>query len=136
MQGNINFFVLLLQLSGKESACNLGAISAIPGLGRSPGEGNGNSVQYSCLGHPIDRGAWQATVHRVSKVLDTTQWLTNNNVNCLIKLESGGKSLDSNSSRMEKLRVSSKSEGLNELLSQKQCLGSFPDFPLFQRQAI
>ena len=50
-----------------------------------------------------------------------------------MKLESGGQSLDSNSSRMEKLRVSRKSEGLNELLSQKQCLGSFPDFPLLKR---
>ena len=41
--------------------------SSIPGLGRSPGGGNGNPLQYSCLGNPIDRGAWQATVHRVKK---------------------------------------------------------------------
>ena len=41
--------------------------SSIPGLGRSPGGGNGNPLQYSCLGNPIDRGAWQATVHRVAK---------------------------------------------------------------------
>ena len=40
---------------------------SIPGLGRSPGDGNGNSCQHSCLGTPIDRGAWQATVHGVSK---------------------------------------------------------------------
>ena len=39
----------------------------IPGLGRSPGEGNGNALQYSCLENPMDRGAWQATVHRVTK---------------------------------------------------------------------
>ena len=39
----------------------------IPGLGRSPGEGNGNPLQYSCLENPIDRGAWQATVHGVAK---------------------------------------------------------------------
>ena len=39
----------------------------IPGLGRSPGEGNGNPLQYSCLGNPMDRGAWQATVHGVTK---------------------------------------------------------------------
>ena len=38
-----------------------------PGSGRSPGEGNGNPLQYSCLGNPMDRGAWQATVHRVTK---------------------------------------------------------------------
>ena len=40
---------------------------SIPGLGRSPGEGNGNPLQYSCLGNPTDRGAWWATVHRVAK---------------------------------------------------------------------
>ena len=43
-----------------------------PGLGRSPGEGNGDPHQYSCLGNAMDRGAWQATVHRVAKELDTT----------------------------------------------------------------
>ena len=42
----------------------------IPGLGRSPREGNGNPLQYSCLGNPKDRGAWQATVHGVVKELD------------------------------------------------------------------
>ena len=40
---------------------------SIPGSGRSPGEGNGNPLQYSCLGNPMDRGAWQATVHGVTK---------------------------------------------------------------------
>ena len=50
--------------SGKESTCNRGLI---PGLGRSPGEGNGNLLQYSYLGNPKDKGAWQATVHRVAK---------------------------------------------------------------------
>ena len=40
---------------------------SIPGLGRSPGEGNGNPLQYSCLGNPTDKGAWWATVHRVAK---------------------------------------------------------------------
>ena len=39
----------------------------IPGSGRSPGEGNGNPIQYSCLENPMDRGTWQATVHRVAK---------------------------------------------------------------------
>ena len=51
----------------KASACNAGDPGSIPGLGRSPGEGNGNSLQYSCLGNPMDRGAWWATVHRVAK---------------------------------------------------------------------
>ena len=45
---------------GKESACNAGDPGLVPGLGRSPGEGNGNPLQYSCLENPMDRGAWQA----------------------------------------------------------------------------
>ena len=45
---------------------------SIPGLGRPPGEGNVNPLQYSCLGNSMDRGAWQATVHRVTKELDMT----------------------------------------------------------------
>ena len=47
----------------KESACNVGDLGSIPGLGRSPGEGNSNPLQYSCLGNPMDRGAWWATDH-------------------------------------------------------------------------
>ena len=53
---------------GKESACNAGDLSSIPGLGRSPGEGNGNPLQYSCLENPMDRGTWWATFHGVSRV--------------------------------------------------------------------
>ena len=55
---------------GKEAVCNAGDIrdmGLIPGLGRSPGEGNGNPLQYSCLENPVDGGAWQATVHRVTQ---------------------------------------------------------------------
>ena len=52
---------------GKESACNAGDPGSIPGSGRCPGEGNGNPLQYSCLENPMDRGAWQATVHGVAK---------------------------------------------------------------------
>ena len=52
---------------GKESVCKTGDWSLIPGLGRSPGEGNGNPVQYSCLENSMDRGAWWATGHRVAK---------------------------------------------------------------------
>ena len=52
---------------GKESACNAGDLGSIPGLGRSPGEGNGNPLQYSSLENSMDRGAWQATVHGVTK---------------------------------------------------------------------
>ena len=55
---------------GKNLLANAGDIrdlSSIPGSGRSPGEGNGNPLQYSCLGNPKDRGAWVTTVHRVAK---------------------------------------------------------------------
>ena len=52
---------------GKVSACNAGDTGLIPGLGRSPGEGNGNPLQYSCLKNPMDREAWWATVHGVAK---------------------------------------------------------------------
>ena len=51
----------------KVSACNVGDPGSIPGLGRSPGEGNGNPLQYSCLENPMEGGAWQATVHGVAK---------------------------------------------------------------------
>ena len=56
----------------KASAYNAGDLDSIPGLERSPGEGNGNPLQYSCLENPKDRGAWQAMVHRVTKKLDMT----------------------------------------------------------------
>ena len=51
---------------------NVGDLSLIPGSGRSPGEGNGNPLQYSCLGNPMGRGAWQAAVHGVTKESDMT----------------------------------------------------------------
>ena len=51
----------------KESFCNAGDLGLISGLGRSPSEGNGNPLQYSCLENPTERGAWQATVHGVPK---------------------------------------------------------------------
>ena len=53
---------------GKESAYNAGDLDSILGSGRSPGEGNGNLLQYSCLENPMDRVASQATVHGVSRV--------------------------------------------------------------------
>ena len=52
---------------GKESACNAEDLGLISGLGRSPAGGHGNPLQYSCLENPMDRGGWQATVHRVIK---------------------------------------------------------------------
>ena len=59
---------MLCNSVGKESACNVGDLGSIPGSGRSPGDGNGNLIQYSCLENPMNRGAWQATVHGVARV--------------------------------------------------------------------
>ena len=53
---------------GKESTCNAGDLVSIPGLGISPEEGNGNPIQCSRLENPMDRGAWQATVHGIARV--------------------------------------------------------------------
>ena len=55
---------------GKESTCNAGDtgnVGSVPGSGRSPGEGNGNPLQYSCMENPMDRGAWWAIIQRVEK---------------------------------------------------------------------
>ena len=62
--------------NGKETACSIEAIQSlgsIPGSGRSPREGNGNPLQYSCLENPTDKGAWQSMVHGVSK---SRTWLS------------------------------------------------------------
>ena len=56
----------------KNLLASAGDTSSIPGLGRYPEEGNGNPFHYSCLGNPMDRGAWRATVHGVAKESDTT----------------------------------------------------------------
>ena len=58
---------LIVQLV-KNLPAYAGDLGSIPGLGRSPGEGNGNSLQYSCLENPMGRGTWQATVHRITRV--------------------------------------------------------------------
>ena len=54
-------------LRGKEFTCNAGDMGLLPGLGRSPGEGNGNPLQYLCQENSMDRGAWQSTAHGVTK---------------------------------------------------------------------
>jgi len=56
----------------KNTPANAGDVGSVAGSGRSPGEGNGNLLQYSCLGNPVDREAWRATVHGVAKESDTT----------------------------------------------------------------
>ena len=82
-----HYFQVLLWVSQvvlevKNSPANAGDVrdaGSIPGSGRSPGEGNGTPLQRSCLGNPMDRGAWWATVYGVAKELDTTWQLNNKN---------------------------------------------------------
>ena len=74
---------------GKESACNAGDagdVVSIPGLGRYPGEGNGISLQYSCLGIPMDRGAWRATVDGIteSDTIEVTEHASTYTQKCII----------------------------------------------------
>ena len=63
----------------KNPSANAGNLGSISGSGRSPGGGNGNPLQYSCLGNPMDRGALWATIHGVAEELDVTQRLNDNN---------------------------------------------------------
>ena len=68
--GNYSSLIFDLFPGGSEvkvCARNAGGLGSVPGLGTSPGEGNGNPLQYSCLENPMDGGAWWATVHRVAK---------------------------------------------------------------------
>ena len=67
-------------ISRKDSACNAGDLGLIPGLGQSPGEGNGNPLQNSCLENSMDRGAWWTTVHGVAKMLNITWWPNNHHL--------------------------------------------------------
>ena len=62
--------------NSKKSTCNAGDPGSVLGSRRSPGEGNGNPLQYSCLEKPMDRGAWRATVHRVTKSRTRLKWPT------------------------------------------------------------
>ena len=66
--GSSFFLVVLSSLVALESACSAGDPGSIPGWRRSPGEGNGNPLQYSCLENPMDRGSWQTTVYGVTRV--------------------------------------------------------------------
>ena len=65
----IQYLDLSCGLDCKESACSAGGLGSIPGSERSPGAGNSDPLQYSCLGNPIDRGAWWTTVHAAAKSL-------------------------------------------------------------------
>ena len=66
--------------AGKNLPASAGDPALMPGSGRFSGEGNGNSLQDSCLGNPTDRGAWWATVHGVASELDTTEQLNNSTI--------------------------------------------------------
>ena len=66
-EGCISVWDLPQWLSSKESTCNTGQLYSVPGSGRSPGEGYSNLRQYSSLENPMDKGAWRATVHGVTK---------------------------------------------------------------------
>ena len=65
---DLEFLIFPGGSDGKESAYSAGDLDSIPGSGRSPGEGNSNPLQYSCLDNSMDRGAWRATVHGVTRV--------------------------------------------------------------------
>ena len=70
MSKPLKLFGFPWELRGKGSACNAGDMGSIPGSEKSPGEGNGNPLQYSCLENPMGRGTWQATLHGVVKESD------------------------------------------------------------------
>ena len=70
-------------LSGKEPACSAGDVDSVLGLERSPGEGNGNPLQYSCLENTSDRGAWWAAFQGVAKETGTTEQVNNNDTQWL-----------------------------------------------------
>ena len=83
----VNLMIGLPWRPGEESACTTGDLGLIPRLGRSPGGGHGNPVQYPCLMNSMDTGAWQATVSHGVVESDTTQRLSlSNNKNKLTKL--------------------------------------------------
>ena len=80
---DIIYLLASLGLSGKESTCNARDTGSVSGSGRSPGEGNGNALQYSCLGNPMARGVWWATVREITKESDETKQL-NSNINNVV----------------------------------------------------
>ena len=75
----------------KNLSANAGDAGLIPGSGRFPGEGNGNPFQYSCLGNPVDRGPWWATVYGVAKKSDMTKQLNNSSSSKCYPLNHTGK---------------------------------------------
>ena len=77
--------VALVVKNTPANAGGVGDAGSIPGSGRSPGEGNGNPLQYACWRIPMDRGAWQATIHRVTKSWTWLKWLSMHTFSCLIK---------------------------------------------------
>ena len=106
------------QIYTKDSTCNTGDLCSIPGLGRSSGEGNGNPLQYSCLGNPMDRAAWRVTVHGVEKSQTMTGDLA-----CKFCLNFGSVSI--------KTETSVISKGLSRSQWKQQKVESLSYVPLF-----
>ena len=89
----------------KNLPANAGDAGPIPESGRSSGGGNGNPLQYSCLGNAMDRGAWRATVHGVAKESDTTGQLNNNNNNNLLEQKQNACMTDGEAGGCQQLSV-------------------------------
>ena len=99
----------------KNLPANAGDADLIPVLGRSPGEGNGNLLQYSCLVNPMNRGAWQATVHGVSKELDPARQLNDNNEGLKYRMFPNLKELEIVFSNQKSCNLRESPQNLNEI---------------------
>ena len=82
----MKLFLKTIGSDSKESACNAGDSSSMPGSGRSPGEGHGNLLQYSCPENPMDRGAWWASVHRAAQSWTQLKQLCTHTLDNILKL--------------------------------------------------
>ena len=101
---------------GKASVCNAGHLGSIPGSGRSPGEGNGNPLQYSCLENPMDGRAWWATVHGVAKSGTRLSDFTFTSLTCLVP-EAGANVLNHKTTLPIRMLISPLRECFRELSS-------------------
>ena len=117
-------------LSGKEFACH-GDTGLILGSGRSPGEGNGNELKYSCLGNPVDREAWQAIIHGVTREFDMTSVQSLSRVWLFATPWTAARQASLPITNQSLLKVSDAIQPSHSLLSP-----SSPTFNLFQHQGF